>query len=216
LYQTNKQTNILVRFRAFMRKLELVDLGRRSLYSAETTKAIATSPAAAFWQAIETLTKGKSLWYLLQDTRDLECTDSRDRVYAILALADSGKEGIKPDYDRPGIDLYNDILRNWYRDSRPRTIEQYLSERDSLPAIFGITGHSLYGFAPPNIMDLADWAEGSRNAKFNPGMIHAHEAVSHPGDVYRWARLFGHEGIICLLEQQYGQADLLIEMYKER
>jgi hypothetical protein len=57
---------------------------------------------------------------------------------------------------------------------------------------------------------------GSRNAKFNPGMIHAHEAVSHPGDVYRWARLFGHEGIICLLEQQYGQADLLIEMYKER
>jgi len=41
-----------------------------------------------------------SLWNLLWETRNLECADQRDRVYALLSVATEGHENVEADYTR--------------------------------------------------------------------------------------------------------------------
>lgn len=78
-----------------------------------------------------------SLWNLLKETRNLECVDRRDRVYALLSVTTEGHEGLEADYSaymnstRP--DLLNETKTIPRKDHRERT--QLLLRMDDIDIV---------------------------------------------------------------------------------
>jgi hypothetical protein len=79
-----------------------------------------------------------SLWLLLQLTQHLHCYDSRDKVYALLSMAKSGRDGIDADYIMPLPELMNRILRNLYSTSQPPCASDVAVRCARLKAMMGL------------------------------------------------------------------------------
>jgi hypothetical protein len=79
-----------------------------------------------------------SLWNLLKETRNLECADQRDRVYALLSVATRGHENIEADYNAyfTPLRLAHMILQNKYAIRPPGVLNDVLMDCEFLEDVF--------------------------------------------------------------------------------
>lgn len=119
-----------------------------------------------------------SLWNLLEETRDLECLDQRDRVFALLSVAIEGHEGIEPDYDSSvtPLDLAHRILQNKYALRSPGTLSEVLADCKNLESAFRMKkgsmliyrGHDAGGNYHPYLRNqwcgcIFEWMQSARD-----------------------------------------------------
>jgi hypothetical protein len=80
-----------------------------------------------------------SLWNLLKETKNLECADRRDRVYALLSVATAGHEGIEADYNLDPLSLAHRVLHIKYAIRRPGALDDVVADCKFLEAAFQMT-----------------------------------------------------------------------------
>ncbi len=84
---------------------------------------------------------------LINEFRDQQCVDPRDRVYALLELGEGCKElnGLSPDYSKPLAAVFHDTLRfyQWRYDADWRGIHSFAS---TLSKALGITREDVVNF----------------------------------------------------------------------
>jgi hypothetical protein len=77
-----------------------------------------------------------SLWNLLKETKTLECTDQRDRVFALLSVASDGHEGIEANYKLDSYHLAHITLQNKYATRPPKTLNEVTTDCEFLENVF--------------------------------------------------------------------------------
>jgi hypothetical protein len=128
--------------------------GRIKLYNilpTETARRINCSPAAHMVR-IRTKLIDTSLWNLLHESRHLECTDRRDRVYALLSMATEGLEDIEPDYRASLRSLGTSVLRNHHTINPPESMNFVLQDWKFIAEVLAANAKGLcqYGVALPD------------------------------------------------------------------
>lgn len=86
-----------------------------------------------------------SLWLLLQVTSHLECSDRRDKVYAILSMVKTGCNGIDADYDLPLPQLMDRVLSNFHTGNQPRSVREVEVHCARLKVMMGLEPQFLWG-----------------------------------------------------------------------
>lgn len=61
------------------------------------------------------ISRAHSLCMSIHHTRLLQCSDGRDRVYAVLSVVTPPVD-IKPDYTRTTAEVYQDMTQSWFKD----------------------------------------------------------------------------------------------------
>lgn len=131
-----------------------------------------------------------TLWTLLTSTRDLHCTDPRDRVYSLLSTATSGHQGIRADYTIPVQSLMNVILRNWHSYLRPSSLREVNRQCILLEDIFRVGRGSIYTLRG-SVMPQTDYClHHFRVTEWK---------LADYGDVKIWAEFYGHKEVCRLL-----------------
>lgn len=87
-----------------------------------------------------------TLWDLLKETANLECSQRRDRVYAVLSVAQYGHEGIEADYYSSfSMDkLARRILRNKHAYQPPKSLGDAKHECEFLGEILGVGANGAF------------------------------------------------------------------------
>jgi hypothetical protein len=134
--------------------LEALFNGRIKLYNIlppETARRINCSPAARMIR-LRTKLIDTSLWNLLHESRHLECTDRRDRVYALLSMATEGLEDIEPDYRASLRSLGTSVLRNHHTINPPESMNFVLQDWKFIAEVLAANAKGLcqYGVALPD------------------------------------------------------------------
>jgi hypothetical protein len=104
--------------------------------SSRTTIDVIVSPVARMLRFHTKMTTC-FLVELLAATKDLLCTDHRDRVYAILSIAATGAEGIRADYLAPLELLGSQVLRNEYKIYLPKSMSKVRQDCEFLSKTLG-------------------------------------------------------------------------------
>lgn len=68
----------------------------------------------------------------------LKCYDPRDKVYALLSMAETGAEGIDADYAMPLPQLMCRVLSNVHVDSPPQSLHQISAQCKRLKILMGL------------------------------------------------------------------------------
>jgi hypothetical protein len=122
-----------------------------------------------------------SLWNLLKETRNLDCTDERDRVYALLGVASDGHEDIEADYHASVSSLGHSILRNKYALRRPQSLESVMADCNFLRDVLRLSWTEMFGYGD------------------SYGGVWAHK-VGSPGSSFAgWAEHHRHPAVAKLL-----------------
>lgn len=88
-----------------------------------------------------------SLWSLLIETRNLQCADPRDRLFALLSVACEGHEGIAADYKQHTFrPVVHRILRNRYAHRPPRTLGDVVLDCEFLESVFRMSQGAMLQF----------------------------------------------------------------------
>lgn len=143
--RTSQAINVLcgsqqVSFELFKSLLQYVDADARIQAK---VRALQDSPAAKMVSLIDNSTD-TCLRSMLDATRHLQCTDPRDRVYAILNLVGSGHKHIEADYTKRLPDLVNLVLRNMYDIAKPLGAVSIATQSDALEDVFEMDRGSIY------------------------------------------------------------------------
>ena len=160
-----------------------------------------------------------SLWNLLKETRNLECADRRDRVYALLSVATEGHEGIEADYGAytNWLDLLNETesIPDTARRSKVQWRLNFPSSKDrgteadwraflATSALAHRVLRARYATRPPATLD-----DVRRDCEFLAGVFDF-EAWNYlfgdrlrplRGDWSEWARVYNHHAVTRLLER---------------
>jgi hypothetical protein len=107
------------------------------LYMDHQTEALSDSPAAQMI-LLRTRSMGTSVWHLLEATQHLCCTDSRDRVYALLSAATIGHEGNNADYTISASDLIFRVLLNISKIHPPTSCDEANARLYAIGNAFGV------------------------------------------------------------------------------
>lgn len=113
-------------------------------------QAVLRSPATSMISQMNSLECDRTLWTLLQGTRNLRCTEVRDKVYALLGVAEAGSQGISPDYELPIPTLLNNILRNYHRLEKPKTLDEVKKQCVLLTTLFEVNLDSIFSLPDRN------------------------------------------------------------------
>lgn len=157
-------------------------------------EAVRCSPA---WNMIKNVSLTKvsrvqtSLWTLLLSTRDLHCTDPRDRVYSLLSTTTSGHQGIRADYEISVPRLLNIILRNWHSDLRPSSLQKVSEECRSLADIFRVGRKSIFTLSSPNMSETSYDPDHLQDIEWQPANYE---------NVRIWAEFYNHKHVRRLLQ----------------
>jgi hypothetical protein len=89
-----------------------------------------------------------SLWNLLKETRNLDCADEHDRVYALLSVATEGHEDIEADYHASLSSLGHSILRNKYASAlrRPTSLDDVMMDCEFLRDVLRLSWTDMFGY----------------------------------------------------------------------
>lgn len=98
---------------------------------------IKDSPAVAV--ARRTQLEFQVLYDLIFSTRDLQCTDPRDRVYALLGVCSTESRNIATDYAKPLSSLLNDVLREHHKTRPPSNFDEIEQQCEQLSGCFGLS-----------------------------------------------------------------------------
>ncbi|GAB7322914.1 hypothetical protein MBLNU13_g05456t1 [Cladosporium sp. NU13] len=166
-------------------------------------RSIRDSPASHMVNTVTRKRTGNSLWYLIQDTKHLCCQDPRDRVYALLSVANVGHEGIEADYDMTIPALLNRVLHNQHKHSPPTDIKQVFAQCTTLENIFGLRRNAMNTLSkrgapiPPSLQLDLDILKGT------PGNDRNYYGY------LRWAISYDHTHVIEVLKKAWRQQSSL-------
>jgi len=79
-----------------------------------------------------------TVWELSHATRHLRCADPRDKVYALLGVAQIFRD-FQADYGLPLANLMNQVLRIHHQSEPPQSMEEVAEQCDFLGLVFGDT-----------------------------------------------------------------------------
>lgn len=88
-----------------------------------------------------------SLWNLLKETTYLDCADQRDRVYALLSVADEGHEEIEADYHASLSSLGHHILRNRYASRPPAFLQGVIADCEFLVEVLRLSAFDMFDYS---------------------------------------------------------------------
>ena len=128
------------RFKEFLLHAYLEGLAPR-LY--DKINSLRTSPAGTMVN-LTCMPLNTSLWALLLVTKHLQCAEPHDKVYALLSVAKSGHEGIYADYAMPIPVLLNSVLKNLHAHVPPESLEEVISQCQTLERVFDIPPDSMF------------------------------------------------------------------------
>lgn len=151
--------------------------------------AVRSSAAASLAKLIRAKER-KSLWSLIEATQHLRCSELRDKVFAILSIADMGHEEIEVDYTLPLPKLLNAILRNEHEISTPETTYRVHAQYKLLEDIFGLKLGSM--FAPIDISERSNQPAWMHSLPYKLGPLDSHISLC-------WAASYGHSKVLRLL-----------------
>ncbi|KAK4496540.1 hypothetical protein PRZ48_012520 [Zasmidium cellare] len=101
--------------------------------------AFKASPALAMIRQVHQATGEESaLFDLILASRLLACSEPRDKVYALLGVARTGQQSIRPDYSASLLQLANSVLRGHHSTRPPKTIEEVSLQCRDLSEIMGV------------------------------------------------------------------------------
>jgi hypothetical protein len=137
---------------------------------------------------LRTKPTASSLWDLLRATKNLECSDKRDRAYALLSVATEGHEHIQADYGASISTLAHRILSSKHAITPPASLEAVMDECQFLQEVLRMQPGEMYLYEgschrPSEVLSR------SENVRF------WHEWVSFH-DHFEVARLLGFVGSI--------------------
>lgn len=168
--------------------------GERHSRHDSAAEAVRCSPA---WNMIKNVSLTNvsriqtSLWNLLLSTRDLDCTDARDRVYSLLSTTTSGHQGIRADYKISVSRLLNIILRNWHSDLRPSSLQQVSAQCSLLTDIFRVDHNLIYTLSSPDMSE----------SNYHPDHLQEFEWKEESYEALRvWAEFYDHKQVCRLLQ----------------
>jgi hypothetical protein len=129
-------------------------------------------------------TLNTSLWSTLDATRHLRCTNPLDRVYAILNVVSTGREGIEADYTVTLSELMNAVLLSMFKYRKPKDLYMLFAECDSVERLFAVDKGSMFkveGAASRHLLQITPFkvasdfhSGGYRSAEFIPTAISLH------------------------------------------
>jgi hypothetical protein len=90
-----------------------------------------------------------SLLNLLKETRNLDCADEHDRVYALLSVATEGHEDIDADYEASLSSLAHSVLRNEYTLRQPKFLSNVFWDCDFLWNVLRLKRTHIFGYGNP-------------------------------------------------------------------
>jgi hypothetical protein len=85
-----------------------------------------------------------SLRSMLDATSHLRHTNPLDRVYAILNVVSTGREGIEADYTATFTELINSVLRGIMEQGTPSNLRDVFMECDFLESLFAVESGSMF------------------------------------------------------------------------
>lgn len=148
-------------FRDFLLETDKTGLTDRSGGQFEY-EAVRVSPAAFMVrQNIDESFFKFSLWNLIFATQHLRCAEIRDKVYALLGVANFADSHIIPDYNIPIPALLNLVLRDRHKFQSPRNLTEVGTQCQQLTTLFGADPGSIFlltdyggSFPVPPIIDM--------------------------------------------------------------
>ncbi|KAM0695998.1 hypothetical protein Q7P36_004481 [Cladosporium allicinum] len=85
-----------------------------------------------------------SLWSLIKETSHLRCIDPRDKAYAVLNIAQIGREEMAADYTILTPVLLNQILKNMHYICKPETLHEVAEQCMELERLFREPPNSIF------------------------------------------------------------------------
>jgi hypothetical protein len=196
-------------WRLFSQFLSNDDTGERLPRRGSAAEAVRCSPA---WNMIRHVSLTNidrvqtTLWTLLISTRNLQCADERDRVYALLNISTSGHQGISADYTMSIHRLLNRILRNWHSYLRPSSLHEVNRQCDLLEDMFSLSHNSMY------VLSSRDTSEAS----FSPYRFRDFEwKQNNYEDAEIWAEFYGHTEVCRLRREAIETRDLVRKQIRD-
>ena len=189
-------------FRRFLLELRNSILPVRVLEKFEY-QTVRESPAMSIVEQTTLSNNERTLWRLLSTTQGLRCTESRDRVYALLGVAIAGSENIGADYKMTMTILLNLVLKRQHQLQGPQTVEEILEQCEQLTDIFQLPFGLM--FAPveqqEQLFGLQEFAKARLLTYKHKGFV-----------LLRWASLYDHEAVEELLFEN-GTIDSRTSLY---
>lgn len=152
---------------------------------------------------LRTRPTASSLWDLLRATKNLECSDIRDRAYALLSVATEGHEGIQADYDASVSTLAHRILSSKHAITPPVSLEAVMDECQFLQEVLKMQPGEMYRCGgsyqrPPEVLNR------SESARFWREWVSFH-------DHFEVARLLGFVGGVSRTSRVRGPSFMKIQ-----
>lgn len=76
-----------------------------------------------------------SLWQLLMRTSEMRCADPRDKVFALLGVAEGGDTGIEADYTKQMSLVLNEVLKHQHSLCKPQSLDEVTDQCRKLEAL---------------------------------------------------------------------------------
>lgn len=115
------------------------DVGKRFEYN-----KIRTSPAVAMIEQSTRSLVHTTLWDWMLITKDLGCSEERDKVYALLGIAEFGHANLTADYSVPIPTLLNEVLKLHYEREPPESLNQVVDDCETLQKLFSADSGSIF------------------------------------------------------------------------
>lgn len=103
-------------------------------------KAFMFSPGPSLIRQATPIPALRQLLDLVLATKHLHCAEPRDKIYALLGIAEGGHLGVVPDYTTPLPVLLNQVLRNHHALFPPIDLDAVQKQCQRLGACFGDEG----------------------------------------------------------------------------
>ncbi|KAK5693342.1 hypothetical protein LTR17_025093 [Elasticomyces elasticus] len=130
-------------FKTFLLNLQIVVLNPR-ISSRFEYQAIRTSPAIKMVQHASNQPGSTELWDLMLGLGHLGCAEPRDKVYALLGVAENTGLDIQPDYHISLPELLNLVLKYRHDTIPPTNLAEVESQRVQLETLLGVQERTTY------------------------------------------------------------------------
>lgn len=166
----------------------VVDLAKDAAVNQDDPERLKHSLATRM-MTLRTKPMDTSLWNLLRETRDLECADQRDKIYALLSVASEGHRLIKADYHADFLGTAHLVLRNRYASRPPTTLDQVVRDCGMLQCYLKLSKTEMLTYRDDTGRSECVLASGSRNIPSRSWT--------------KWAGCHGHRSVVKLLQDRY-------------
>lgn len=99
--------------------------------------AFLSSPALSMVSRALARPEERTLWAYLWATQQLQCADPRDKIYALLGIAEDETAGLLPDYARPIPEMLNHVLRRHHALVPPTSLAEVEEQCRGFGSLFG-------------------------------------------------------------------------------